>query len=456
MYPVFSALFGYPRKSGVKEQKLGVQLDDFRPRIPRIFGAVMWPFQRAPRAAVNCDQGTRTCLGRRGSTMWTGGSYDARYWNPMGTWNSPWKPWLPGKVPAVFHVTVTSSVESLIHKEPLGFLCRSAAWAVHLSRELSNMVKPSTIPHWQHFYHCGGNQDKLRPCTTKELVNGSAAFHGRIPVQKWIQPPTTTIDPFWTPGCRRIHVAWPSFFSIKPADSQPISWWPRTKKWPSILSAVSHHSVSTKIGTSACQPQVSPLNRKTNWNDVPDWKNPIHSFSVFFGFQLIHAYIYIIKYIYLFIPSAPFGHQQKPVQPLSAWRSEECSDLRSSQRGLPFALSPMRTTSNSHSPVREQVSKEGNQIGKIGIHHVTSIPVCSRTAPYYIPGILCWEILWVCNSPWAIGHVSRQVKNWRSSLQPLEMFPLSLKQYTSNTLFNTPTRDLAVALAGICIEVCDV
>ena len=212
MYPVFSALFGYPRKSGVKEQKLGVQLDDFRPRIPRIFGAVMWPFQRAPRAAVNCDQGTRTCLGRRGSTMWTGGSYDARYWNPMGTWNSPWKPWLPGKVPAVFHVTVTSSVESLIHKEPLGFLCRSAAWAVHLSRELSNMVKPSTIPHWQHFYHCGGNQDKLRPCTTKELVNGSAAFHGRIPVQKWIQPPTTTIDPFWTPGCRRIHVAWPSFF----------------------------------------------------------------------------------------------------------------------------------------------------------------------------------------------------------------------------------------------------
>ena len=163
-----------------------------------------------------------------------------------------------------------------------------------------------------------------------------------------------------------------------------------------------------------------------------------------------------INIYYLFIPSAPLGHQQKPLQPLSAWRSEEFSDLRSSQRGLPFALSPMRTTSNSHSPVREQVSKEGNQIGKIGIHHVTSIPVCSHTAPYYIPGILCWEILWVCNSPWTIGHVSRQVNNWRSSLQPLEVFPLSLEQCTSNKLFNTPTRDLAVALAGICIEVYDV
>jgi hypothetical protein len=32
------------------------------------------------------------------------------------------------------------------------------------------------------------------------------------------------------------------------------------------------------------------------------------------------------------------------------------------------------------------------------------------------------------------------------------MFPLSLKQYTSNTLFNTPTRDLTVALTGICVE----
>lgn len=158
MYPVFSALFGYPNKSGVKEQKLGVHLDDFRPRIPRILGAVMWPFQRVPRATVNCDQGTRTCLGRRGSTMWTGGNYDARYWNTMGTWNSPWKPWLPGKTPAVFHVTVTSSVESLIHKEPLGSLCRSAAWAVHLSRELSNMVKPSTIPLDHIFTIVGGTK----------------------------------------------------------------------------------------------------------------------------------------------------------------------------------------------------------------------------------------------------------------------------------------------------------
>ena len=58
-----------------------------------------------------------------------------------------------------------------------------------------------------------------------------------------------------------------------------------------------------------------------------------------------------------------------------------------------------------------------------------SILVCFHTAPYYIPGILCWEIFWVCNSPWAIGHVTRQVTNWGSSLQPLEV-PLSLKQYT--------------------------
>jgi hypothetical protein len=40
----------------------------------------------------------------------------------------------------------------------------------------------------------------------------------------------------------------------------------------------------------------------------------------------------------------------------------------------------------------------------------------------------------------------------------LEVFPLSLKQYTStsNTLFNTPPRDLIVALPGICVGVYDV
>ena len=208
-----------------------------------------------------------------------------------------------------------------------------------------------------------------------------------------------------------------------------ISWWPRKKKRHQSCQ-LCRMMVSARIGTSACQPQVSLL-KKASWMDsiynVPDWKDPIHSFQwCFLGFNSI---MYI--YIYLFIPSAPFGHQQKPVQPLSAWRSEECSDLRSSQRGLPFSLSPMRTTSKSHSPVRERVSKEGNQIGKIGLHHVTSILVCSHTAPYYIPGILCWEILWVCNSPWAIGHVSRQVNNWRSSLQPLEVFNLFLKWWNN-------------------------
>ena len=141
-----------------------------------------------------------------------------------------------------------------------------------------------------------------------------------------------------------------------------------------------------------------------------------------------HIYIIYIYSIYnLFIPSAPFGHQQKKLQLLCAWRSEECSDLRED--------CPSRSRRCGPPPkvilqCRSGYPRKAIKFVKIGLHHVTSILVCSHTAPYYIPGILCWEIFWVCNSPWAIGHVTRQVTNWGSSLQPLEVFPLSLKQYT--------------------------
>ena len=154
-------------------------------------------------------------------------------------------------------------------------------------------------------------------------------------------------------------------FSIAPADSQPISWWPRN----------GYFSMSTALKKS----QLNGFNITITYN-VLDWKDQIHSFSGLSLFQLR-----------LFLSAKNRS---------AAQRLKKRRVLRS-QRGLPFSLSPMRTTSGGHSAVRERVCKEGNQIGKIGLHHVTSILVCSHTAPYCIPGILCWEILWVCNSPWA-------------------------------------------------------
>ena len=203
-----------------------------------------------------------------------------------------------------------------------------------------------------------------------------------------------------------------------------------------------------------------PPKRKASWMDstenVPDWKDPIHSFSgVFLGFNsFMHIYI-----LYLFIQSAPFGTSKNPFSrsALKAQISERIAFL-----ALADADHLQQSFSSAGAGIQGRQSNweaafRNEFLVKIGLHHVTSILVCSHTAPYYIPGILCWEILWVLYvihpEP---GHVSRQVNNWRSSLQPLEVFPLSLKQYTSNTLFNTPTRDLTVALTGICVEVYDV
>ena len=134
--------------------------------------------------------------------------------------------------------------------------------------------------------------------------------------------------------------------------------------------------VSARIGT----PKKSQQN---GFNIIiPDWKGPIHSFSgVFFGFNSF-------MYVY-YICNIMFSSHLHPSAPAKTrWAAQRLKKQRvlRSQRGLPFSLSPMRTTSKSHSPVQERV-----------LHHVTFILVCSHTAPYYIPGIL----FWVCNSPWA-------------------------------------------------------
>ena len=88
-------------------------------------------------------------------------------------------------------------------------------------------------------------------------------------------------------------------FSIAPADSQPISWWPRN----------GYFSMST-AGFPPKKSQLNGFDIIITYN-VLDWKDPIHSFSGLSLFQL-----------------RQFFHQRKTVQPLSAWRSEECSDLR--------------------------------------------------------------------------------------------------------------------------------
>ena len=85
-------------------------------------------------------------------------------------------------------------------------------------------------------------------------------------------------------------------FSIAPADSQPISWWPRN----------GYFSMSTALKKS----RLNGFNIIITYN-VLDWKDQIHSSSGLSLFQL-----------------RQFFHQRKTVQPLSAWRSEECSDLR--------------------------------------------------------------------------------------------------------------------------------
>ena len=171
----------------------------------------------------------------------------------------------------------------------------------------------------------------------------------------------------------------------------------------------------------------------------------------------MHIYIYIIKYIYIFSSHLhPSGTSKNP---FSRSALEEAKSAQISEVLREDCPSRSRRCGPPPTVILQCGSRYPRKAIKSGrLGYIMSPPYQFAPAlpPYYIPGILCWEILWVCNSPWAIGHVSRQVKNWRSSLQPLEMFPLSLKQYTSNTLFNTPTRDLAVALAGICIEVCDV
>ena len=124
--------------------------------------------------------------------------------------------------------------------------------------------------------------------------------------------------------------------------------------------------VSARIGTSACQPQVSLLKEKP-----AEWIQLIITFQTgkiqfilsvvfFLGFNsFMHTYIYICIIIF-----SSNLHPSAPAKTRSAAQRLKKQRVLRSQRGLPFSLSPMRTTSNSHSPVRERVSKEGNQIGK--------------------------------------------------------------------------------------------
>ena len=77
--------------------------------------------------------------------------------------------------------------------------------------------------------------------------------------------------------------------------------------------------------------------------------------------------MYIYKYknnIHIHIIFSSHLHPSAPAKTRSAAQRLKKRRVLRSQRGLPFSLSPMRTTSKSQSPVRERVSKEGNQIGK--------------------------------------------------------------------------------------------
>ena len=109
---------------------------------------------------------------------------------------------------------------------------------------------------------------------------------------------------------------------------------------------------------------------------LPDWKDPIHSFSCVFWVSTLFnidksmnyiLYVYIYKYknnIHIHIIFSSHLHPSAPAKTRSAAQRLKKRRVLRSQRGLPFSLSPMRTTSKSQSPVRERVSKEGNQIGK--------------------------------------------------------------------------------------------
>ena len=149
--------------------------------------------------------------------------------------------------------------------------------------------------------------------------------------------------------------------------------------------------VSARIGTSACQPQVSLLKEKpAEWIQQKTFQTGKIQFilSVVFFWVSTHSCIYIL---YLFIQSAPFGTSKNPFSrsALKAQISERIAFL-----ALADADHLQQSFSSAGAGIQGRQSNweaafRNEFLVKIGLHHVTSILVCSHTAPYYIPGILC-------------------------------------------------------------------
>ena len=153
--------------------------------------------------------------------------------------------------------------------------------------------------------------------------------------------------------------------------------------------------MSARIGTSACQPQVSPL-KNTNWMDsienIITFQTEKNQFilSVMFIFWISthRNYIYIHSIYNLFIPSAPFGHQQKN---FSCSALEEAKSAQISERIALLALADA-----DH--LQKSFSSAGAGITSCYVH-TSLLPHCPILHSWH--PMLRDTLSTVCNSPWA-------------------------------------------------------